>query len=324
MEIFKLDPSKIGFKVQTASKEKSTITNGSKYIYVSYIDARDVVAELNKRFGNCWSKKIVNMQKTDEGYMCLCRIIVKHENGYIQRVEDIGTESNVEKQKGAASDAFKRAAVMLGIGTELYDMPKFTLHAHNESNGTPFMNKNLRSLMQKVAMHHKELDVEEVHIVETSRYNWEARKQVYKDFVAIQFPGEAAPVEKKPKVESAAPAITEGAPTATPISAVQTPKAPSRSPMSIEEVKALKGLNIYEHGFKTLKEEISVQGKNMKVQDLLNMVRDNNDGTVYSIQSGKYSDAYLVVYGKATSFRIQLRAPELKAYGFNNFANVKE
>ncbi len=33
---------------------------------------------------------------------------------------DCGTESNVEKQKGEASDAFKRAAVMWGIGRFLY------------------------------------------------------------------------------------------------------------------------------------------------------------------------------------------------------------
>jgi len=37
--------------------------------------------------------------------------------------EDCGTESNVEKQKGEASDAFKRAAVMWGIGRFLYSMP---------------------------------------------------------------------------------------------------------------------------------------------------------------------------------------------------------
>ena len=33
---------------------------------------------------------------------------------------DCGTESNVEKQKGEASDAFKRAAVMWGVGRFLY------------------------------------------------------------------------------------------------------------------------------------------------------------------------------------------------------------
>ena len=35
---------------------------------------------------------------------------------------DCGTESNVEKQKGEASDAFKRAAVHFGIGRDLYNL----------------------------------------------------------------------------------------------------------------------------------------------------------------------------------------------------------
>lgn len=34
--------------------------------------------------------------------------------------EDVGTESNTEKEKGQASDSFKRACVNLGIGRELY------------------------------------------------------------------------------------------------------------------------------------------------------------------------------------------------------------
>ena len=36
---------------------------------------------------------------------------------------DCGTESNTEKEKGEASDSFKRACVNLGIGRELYTSP---------------------------------------------------------------------------------------------------------------------------------------------------------------------------------------------------------
>ena len=41
--------------------------------------------------------------------------------------EDCGTESNVEKQKGEASDAFKRAGVMWGIGRFLYSKKIITI-----------------------------------------------------------------------------------------------------------------------------------------------------------------------------------------------------
>lgn len=37
--------------------------------------------------------------------------------------QDVGTESNTEKEKGQASDSFKRACVNFGIGRELYAVP---------------------------------------------------------------------------------------------------------------------------------------------------------------------------------------------------------
>ena len=41
--------------------------------------------------------------------------------------EDCGTESNTEKEKGEASDAFKRAGFRWGIGRELYTAPRIWL-----------------------------------------------------------------------------------------------------------------------------------------------------------------------------------------------------
>lgn len=55
---------------------------------------------------------------------------------------DCGTESMVEKQKGEASDAFKRAAVMWGIGRFLYSKTIVKLPT-KERNGkyVPFSEK---------------------------------------------------------------------------------------------------------------------------------------------------------------------------------------
>ena len=39
------------------------------------------------------------------------------------RKQDVGVESNTEKEKGQASDAFKRAGFNVGIGRELYTGP---------------------------------------------------------------------------------------------------------------------------------------------------------------------------------------------------------
>ena len=51
--------------------------------------------------------------------------------------QDVGTESNTEKEKGEASDAFKRACFNLGIGRELYDYPLIQVKlADNEFDKT--------------------------------------------------------------------------------------------------------------------------------------------------------------------------------------------
>ena len=45
--------------------------------------------------------------------------------------EDTGTESNTEKEKGLASDSFKRACFNWGIGRELYTAPFIWINAED-------------------------------------------------------------------------------------------------------------------------------------------------------------------------------------------------
>ena len=53
--------------------------------------------------------------------------------------QNVGTESNTEKEKGQASDAFKRACFNWGLGRELYTAPKIFINLdpdeYEESNG---------------------------------------------------------------------------------------------------------------------------------------------------------------------------------------------
>lgn len=53
---------------------------------------------------------------------CIVSIFDKGKNQWIEK-EDTGTESNTEKEKGLASDSFKRACFNWGIGRELYTAP---------------------------------------------------------------------------------------------------------------------------------------------------------------------------------------------------------
>ena len=53
---------------------------------------------------------------------CIVSIWDNEKQQWIDK-EDTGTESNTEKEKGLASDSFKRACVNIGIGRELYTSP---------------------------------------------------------------------------------------------------------------------------------------------------------------------------------------------------------
>ena len=112
MEIDKLK-EEIDFKwrVQTANSYGANC--------VAFIDARDVQDKLDEVCGaENWEAKY-SEQKGN--LFCTIYIYCKSVDGHHWvGKSDCGTESNVEKQKGEASDAFKRAAVMWGIGRFLY------------------------------------------------------------------------------------------------------------------------------------------------------------------------------------------------------------
>lgn len=61
---------------------------------------------------------------------------------------DVGTESMTEKEKGMASDAFKRACFNIGIGRELYDYPiisvKLNDNEYTKDGGRPKQTFNLK------------------------------------------------------------------------------------------------------------------------------------------------------------------------------------
>jgi hypothetical protein len=59
---------------------------------------------------------------TRDNANCIVALWDKEKQQWISK-EDTGTESNTEKEKGLASDSFKRACFNWGIGRELYTAP---------------------------------------------------------------------------------------------------------------------------------------------------------------------------------------------------------
>ncbi len=103
----------IDFRVQSINK-------GGFATILAYKDARVDMNRLDAVYGvEGWQKKY---EIIDSKLFCSVGIWSEKLSQWIWK-QDVGTESNTEKEKGEASDAFKRACFNLGIGRELYEYP---------------------------------------------------------------------------------------------------------------------------------------------------------------------------------------------------------
>jgi hypothetical protein len=95
-------------------------TNGDKTkgIALAYIDARDVMLRLDQCVGFAWQ----NRYNLCQDGLLVCEIGIQLNGDWVWRANGAG-DTQVEAEKGKASDAFKRAAVMWGIGRYLYNLP---------------------------------------------------------------------------------------------------------------------------------------------------------------------------------------------------------
>lgn len=85
-----------------------------------YKNARVDQAVLDEAFGVFGWQRSHRLIGSD--LYCTVSIWDEEKRAWIEK-EDVGTEGDYEKVKGAASDSFKRACVNIGIGRELYTAP---------------------------------------------------------------------------------------------------------------------------------------------------------------------------------------------------------
>lgn len=99
----------ISWRAQSVTKE------GTKAMALAYIDARDVMDRLDAVCGP------ENWQDRYEfhGPRTVCYLSIRVGDEWITKADGAG-DSDVEAEKGAISDALKRAAVKWGIGRYLY------------------------------------------------------------------------------------------------------------------------------------------------------------------------------------------------------------
>jgi hypothetical protein len=111
-----LEPSKVSWRVGQITKSDPT-----KASALCYIDARDVMERLDRVVGpDNWKD---SYYETPKGrIICTISIYSETRAEWVSKSDAAG-DTAVEAEKGAVSDAFKRAAVKWGIGRYLYDIP---------------------------------------------------------------------------------------------------------------------------------------------------------------------------------------------------------
>ena len=89
-------------------------------VLLLYKNARVDMAILDEAVGaQLWQR---NHEVINGNLFCNVGIYFADMKAWVWK-QDCGTESNTEKEKGEASDSFKRACVNWGIGRELYTAP---------------------------------------------------------------------------------------------------------------------------------------------------------------------------------------------------------
>lgn len=129
MENTLLQTNEISCRVQQISEKGLTL--------LLYVTSRDGQKRLDEKYGPLgWQDKY---EVIDGDLYCIISAWDEKKKMWISK-EDVGTASYTAKEKGRASDAFKRACVKHGIGRELYTAPHIWINAKDaaikvDSNG---------------------------------------------------------------------------------------------------------------------------------------------------------------------------------------------
>jgi hypothetical protein len=109
-------PALISWRIGSMAK-KPDANGKNKGRALAYIDARDVMRRLDDVCGPAnWQCRYPHANgKT------ICEIGIKIDGEWVWKANGAG-DTDIEAEKGAISDAFKRAAVLWGIGRYLYDL----------------------------------------------------------------------------------------------------------------------------------------------------------------------------------------------------------
>lgn len=117
-----LKPKEIHCRVQSINEKGCSLL-----LYVTSRAGQNILDELYGPLG--WKREHILI---DGNLYCSISVYDKETGQWVEK-QDVGTESYTEKEKGRASDSFKRACVNWGIGRELYSAPYIWIPAKDMS-----------------------------------------------------------------------------------------------------------------------------------------------------------------------------------------------
>lgn len=146
-------PEAVSWRVGTSNKKtvqrdtNNPQAKATKGQVLAYIDARDVMDRLDAICGpDGWQDRYPHVDRKT-----VCEIDIWVEGrGWITKADGAG-DSDIEAEKGALSDAFKRAAVRWGIGRYLYHLPTPWVDLDEWERIPDSEMKKLRGLLAKAA-----------------------------------------------------------------------------------------------------------------------------------------------------------------------------
>lgn len=121
------------FRTLTADEIELRVgmANAKGFSLLLYKNARVDMQLLDETVGS------MGWQRTHEvidGRLCCTISLWDHDTKQWVKKQDVGTESQTEKDKGQFSDSFKRAGFNVGIGRELYTAPFIWVKGHVETD----------------------------------------------------------------------------------------------------------------------------------------------------------------------------------------------
>ena len=127
---FPFPEESVKWRIGARNRDK---TRGSA---LAYIDARDVMDRLDRTVGfQNWQTEYGE----SAGSITICSLSIRIDGEWIKKSDGAG-KSQIEGEKGASSDSYKRSAVQFGVGRYLYSLPDTWVDLVDE--GTKFANPN--------------------------------------------------------------------------------------------------------------------------------------------------------------------------------------